>query len=97
MSDTQSVLHEQKSNRGVFFIEDGGRRVAELTYRLGAVDAVVDHTWVDPKMRGGALGQSLVDAAVAWARQENRKIVPMCSYVRAVFSRTPAYADVHRH
>ena len=88
------IEHQETDGRGEFFVEREGRRIAELTYsRLGS-DAVVGHTWVDPRLRGGPLAPSLVRAAVEWARQDARKIVPVCSYVRAVFARTAEYADV---
>jgi uncharacterized protein len=90
------VLHFHEGAHGEFFIQRGGNRVAELSYQMAGEDAMVPHTWVDPKLRGGALAQSLVEALVGWARKENRKIIPMCSYVRAVFARTPEYADVLR-
>ena len=74
---------------GAFFIEREGRRVAELTYRMMGETAVVDHTWVDPKL--------LVEAVVGWARQEKRTITPACSYVRMVMDRYPdAYRDVRK-
>jgi GNAT superfamily N-acetyltransferase len=56
--------------------------------------AVVGHTWVDPRHRGGTLAPSLVDAVVAWARAGNRKIVPACSYVRRVFTSSKKFDDV---
>ena len=90
------IRHEGGERQGAFFIEREGRRVAELTYRMMGADAMVDHTWVDPKLRGGSEAKSLVAAAVEWARQEHMKLVPVCSYVRAVFDRTPAYADVRK-
>ena len=70
--------------------------MAELTYRMMGGDAMVDHTWVDPKLRGGGDAARLVEAVVEWARSEHMKLVPACSYVRAVFDRTPAYADVRK-
>ena len=90
------IRHESDERHGVFFIEREGRRVAELTYRMSGADATVDHTWVDPRLRGGGEAKSLVEAAVAWARSGHVKLVPMCSYVRSVFDRTPAYSDVRK-
>ena len=90
----EEISHSETGHRGVFFLERSGRRVAELTYSLSAGKALVDHTFVEPALRGGTIAPSLVEAAVRWARAENRKIVPLCSYVRAVFSRTRAYDDV---
>jgi len=70
--------------------------VAEITYFERDGDMVVGHTWVDPALRGGPLAPGLVEAAVAYARRNGRKIVPVCSYVRSVFSRSDGYEDVWR-
>src|SRR4029077_16670513 len=88
------VLHHPRDTHGEFVIERDGRRVAELTYSLSGRDLVVGHTWGDPQLRCGRRAPDLVEAAVTWARSESRKIVPACSYVRALFSRSPEYSDV---
>jgi len=90
------IQHRSHGAHGEFFVERDGRRVAELTYSMMGEDAMVGHTWVDPKLRGGGLAPGLVDAVAEWARSEKRRIVPVCSYVRAVFARSPDYADVWR-
>jgi uncharacterized protein len=86
-------------HKGVFFIQlPEGKRIAELTYTMAGNDAIVNHTYVDPAHRGGTVAHRLVDAAADWARKENHRIIPMCSYVRSVFNRNPdRYADVHAH
>ncbi|MGZ5100431.1 MAG: GNAT family N-acetyltransferase [Usitatibacter sp.] len=88
------IRHEDDGLRGAFYIERDGKRVAELTYSMAGNAAVVDLTWVEPRLRGGTLASSLVKAAVEWARAGDRKIVPACSYVRSVFARTTEYNDV---
>ena len=91
------VRHEGGDRSGAFFVEREGRRVAELTYRMAGATAVVDHTWVDPRLRGGKLAPKLVEAVVGWARQEKHSISPACSYVRMVMDRYPdAYRDVRK-
>jgi predicted GNAT family acetyltransferase len=87
---------EIRHGDGVFFIERDGRRVAELTYRMAGEDVAITYTYVESKLRGGTLAGDLVEAAVQWARADKRKVIPMCSYVRAVFARTPGYADVRK-
>lgn len=92
-----AIRHEDGDRHGIFFVEREGRRVAELTYRMLGETAVVDHTWVDPKLRGGKLAPKLVEAVVGWARREKRTISPACSYVRMVMDRYPdAYRDVRK-
>ena len=89
-----TIHHREHDGRGEFYIEREGRRVGELTYSSMPDAMVVGHTWVDPKLRGGRLAPNLVEAVVRYARKEGRKIVPVCSYVRAVFGRSTAYDDV---
>jgi hypothetical protein len=92
--DNDPIQHREHGTRGEFYIEREGRRVGELTYSASGRAMVVGHTWVDPKLRGGRLAPSLVEAAVGYARREGRKIVPVCSYVRVVFGRSGEYDDV---
>ena len=91
-----TIHHREHDGRGEFYIEREGRRVGELTYSGAGGAMVVGHTWVDPTLRGGRLAPSLVEAAVAFAREQHRQLVPVCSYVRAVFDRSSAYDDVRK-
>lgn len=99
MSTPQDVIgHEGDERHGAFFIQREGRRVGELSYHLAGDTAVVGHTWVDPSLRGGGEARKLVAAVVEWARRENRKISPVCSYVRMVMDRRPEeFADVRKN
>ncbi|HEX4779235.1 MAG TPA: GNAT family N-acetyltransferase [Usitatibacter sp.] len=82
-----------RQGEGDFFIEDGGRRVAELTFHRANGDVVVTHTWVDPARRGQGDARRLVEAAVTLARAEKVRIVALCPYVGKVL-RGEAYRDV---
>ncbi len=91
------IRHETNDKGGKFFLHDAsGKHVAELTYSMAGKDMFVDHTYVAPEMRGGDVAPGLVAAVVEMARREQRMIIPACSYVKEVFDRTPAYADVRR-
>ena len=66
-----------------------------MTYqRLGEARILVDHTHVDPALRGHGIARQLLDAAVAWARQTNTKISASCSYVVVQFARDASLRDV---
>ena len=89
-----TVSHRPAAARGVFSLEQGTRRVGYLDYSLAGDTMRIHYVEVDPSLRGTGLGRQLIDAAVAWARQERKRIVPICGYARAVLHRTPAFADV---
>ncbi len=93
--ESRQVRHEASAGQGAFFLERDGKRTAEVTYRLsGAHDMIVDHSWVDPGLRGAGLARPLIAAAVEWARAHDRRITPDCPYVRSVCEGTPEFADV---
>lgn len=89
------ILHSEDGAGGAFWLEHEGRRVAEMTYRrLGASRVLVDHTFVDPRLRGQGVARQLLDAAVAWARQGNTRISATCSYVVVQLARDASLNDV---
>lgn len=90
-----SVEHQENDSRGAFCIQRDGQRVAEMTYsRTNPSLIVVDHTYVDPSLRGHGVARQLQDAMVAWARENDTKVVPVCSYVKVQFDRDPSIRDV---
>ena len=89
------VEHKEQGNRGMFFILQDGKRIAEMTYsRTTASRATIDHTEVDPSLRGGGVARRLLDAAVAWARANDIKFSSACSYASAQFVRDRSIRDV---
>jgi len=91
-----NVSFERSGRQGAFFIAGEGGRVAELAFTAAADGKRVslDHTEVSESLRGRGVARTLVEAAVAWARRENLKLVPICPLARAVFHREPSFADV---
>lgn len=90
------IQQEVTGSKGVFFIARDGRRLAQMTYSMAGVAAIIDHTDVDDALRGTGAGKRLVAADVEWARRDGLKILPLCPFARSVFDKTPAYADVRR-
>jgi predicted GNAT family acetyltransferase len=88
------IEHEQHEHRGAFFIQQDGKRLAELTYTVAGTRVIIDHTDVDDALRGTGAGKKLVAAAVDWARDENQRLMPLCPFARSVFDKTPEFADV---
>jgi uncharacterized protein len=89
------IQHEDQPQHGVFFIEQDGQRIAEMTYRrVSAALVVIDHTEVSPVLRGKGIARKLVDAAVQWARASQTKLTSTCSYASAIFARDASIRDV---
>jgi predicted GNAT family acetyltransferase len=55
----------------------------------------VYHTEVNPQYEGRGFAKLLLDKLVAYAREKNLKIIPLCPYVNLQFKRHPAgFEDV---
>jgi predicted GNAT family acetyltransferase len=80
---------------GTFELKSNGKSVGYLSYSLpDARTMTIDYVEVSSPLQGKGMGQHLVGAAVAWARETKRQVVPHCSYARAVMTRKKAYQDV---
>lgn len=62
--------------------------------RFATEQMVINHTQVFDGYEGQGIARQLVMAAVDFARKNNRTIVPVCSYAKAVLTRTDEYHDV---
>lgn len=89
------IQHTDDGKKGRFFIEIDGENLAELTYVWsGETKFIIEHTEVNYKLRGKNIGKQLVHAAVEFARSKSSKILPLCSFVKAIFDKKPDYNDV---
>ena len=89
------IKHEHTSTKGVFFMEENAKRIAFLTYvYAGPNKFIIEHTVVEPGNEGKGLGRQLVDAAVEFARNNNYKILPLCTYAKKVMEGADVYKDV---
>lgn len=69
--------------------------LGEITFPdCGPETVVIDHTWVDPSLRGQGTAGQLMQAVVDKLRADGRKARVTCSYARDWFARHPEEADV---
>jgi predicted GNAT family acetyltransferase len=89
------IQHHEEKNRGIFFVGIENERVAEMTYFYRGKDKIViDQTSVSDKLRGQGIAKRLLVEAVGFARNNNLKIIPVCSFVRDMFHKVDDYRDV---
>jgi uncharacterized protein len=90
-----NIQREEHGRKGAFYIERDGDWVAEMTYeREGQRKIVIDHTEVDESLQGEGIGESLVEEAVKWARENNLLIKPTCPFVKKILESSEDYEDV---
>ncbi len=78
-----------------FYANCDGQHVGEITFvRVGIDKLIIDHTDVSENYRNENIGINLVRHVVDLARNQNRKIITMCPFAKAMFSRYPEFDDV---
>lgn len=68
--------------------------LAVCEYVMEGGRMVFTHTFVPPELRGRGVAEKLVRAALADARRDGRRIVPVCSYVAAFVQRHAEYREL---
>ena len=89
------LSHKNSPEQGFFFAEEDGERMGYLSYEW-ADDTVfaIMHTVVEPSFQGRGVARALLDAAVAFARENGYKIRPVCPYAEEVLNRDSSFSDV---
>ena len=68
-------------NEGFFIFGENGDELAKLTYRKEGEKLFFESTVVSLELRGQGIAGKLFEAGVKYARENNYKIVPVCSYI----------------
>ncbi len=86
-------IKHDKENQRFYTIVEG--REAYLQY-LKIDSASLDYykTYVPSELRGKGIAGEIVESALNYARENNLKIVPTCSYVETFIERHPDFNDL---
>ena len=92
-----NITQQDDGKHGAFLAHSEGKQAGEITYTwTGETMFIIDHTDVDEAFQGERVGRRLLDAAVAFAREKNIKILPLCPYAKSVFDKDSSIHDVLR-
>ncbi len=82
-------------NKGFFRAMENDIQAGLMTYTWAGNDKfIIDHTEVNPDFSGQGVGKKMVMDAVAFAREKNLKIIPLCPFAKSVFDKVEEINDV---
>lgn len=86
-----TIEHDAKRKR---FFTNAGDDEAYVSYeeRNGALD--LQHTIVPEDQEGEGIGSSLVKYALDYARENGKKVIATCPFVKAYIDRHEEYRDL---
>lgn len=70
-----------------------GQTLAKITFPANEAGTVwnIDHTFVDPSLRGQGIANQLLAEVVRLAVEKQVQLKATCPFAQKVFARTPAY------
>lgn len=90
-------FNNNKSGNGGFIeLKNETEEIGRLTYTIFPEDSklIISFVMVHPKFEGKGMGKNLVEEAIKFARENNWKIYPHCSYARSVMKRMTEVEDI---
>lgn len=89
------IEREDNEKKGRFVLYEDEIMAGEMTFTwAGKTKFIIDHTSVDEKFGGKGYGKKLVMNAIAYARENEIKIIPLCPYAKRVFDMDDSIKDV---
>ncbi len=82
------IMHDSEQHR-FDAIADDGAHMGKIEYSPHGDILSATHTLVEKPFRGQGVAGKLLDALVDYAKANNFKIIPVCSYVVASFKQHP--------
>lgn len=90
-----TIEQTNNDNKGFFKAVSDGKEAGLMTYSwAGADKIIIDHTEVNPEFKGQNVGKNMVMEAVAFARKNHIKILPLCPFAKSVFDKNTDIHDV---
>lgn len=88
--------NNRSGNGGVITLANATEEIGRLTYTLFPEESklIISFVLVHPQFEGRGMGKYLVTEAIKFARENNWKIYPHCSYARSVMKRMTDVEDI---
>jgi len=86
------IQHNKDKKRFFTIVEE---REAYLNYEFSGENTLnFNHTYVPFNLRGRSIAAQIVRYALEYARENNFKVIPSCSYVRVYIDKNKQFSDL---
>jgi predicted GNAT family acetyltransferase len=90
-----TIEHLNETKSGYFKAVVHKEEIGKMAYTWSGTDTfIIDHTEVNPDFTGQSVGKKMVLEAVQYARENNLKIIPTCSFAKSLFDKTKEIQDL---
>lgn len=87
----EKVIHDKDKFQFIISIDD---KEAYVDYYIEKQKMNLYHTYTHPDLRGKGLAAQVVKAALKFAKKNNLKVIPACSYVQSFIAKNDEYKEL---
>jgi predicted GNAT family acetyltransferase len=90
-------MNEIKQGNNAFYIGDRKKPLAIITFvpdKQNNNNIIVKHTYVSEDLRGQGIAFKLLQKVAGYARDNRKKIIPECPYVKKVMEEDSSFSDL---
>ncbi len=81
--------------KGYLLATENNTEAGRMEYTHAGKDKfIIDHTDVNPDYNGKGVGKKLLMQAVEYARNNDKKIMPLCPFAKSMFDKLEDIRDV---
>ena len=88
------LLTVKKGSKSFYMGDSESAPLAEMIFSADKDIITIERTYVSDELRGQGAGKQLLQKLAAWVREENKKIVAVCSFAQKEMTKNQEYDDV---
>ena len=88
------MLDIKKGVKSFYVGDNEEESLAKMEFVYNGDEITINHTFVSEQLRGQNVGRQLLEKIVGFAREKNKKIIPICPYAKAELNKNEQYLDV---
>lgn len=87
----EKIIHDKAKSQFIIVI-DGKESLVDYSIEKNRI--ILYHTYTHPDLRGKGLAAKVVIAALEYAKENNLKVIPGCSYVQDFIAKNKKYKEL---
>ena len=90
------MIDIKKGEKSFYVGDNEEEALAKIELVNNGDDITIEHTFVSEQLRGQNVARQLLKRVVDFAREKNKKIIPICTFAKAEMNKNKDYKDVLR-
>ena len=88
------LLTVKKGSKSFYVGDSESAPLAEMIFSTDKDVITIEHTFVSDELRGQGAGRQLLQKLAAWVREDHKKIIAVCPFVKKELTKSQEYDDI---